>query len=107
MKNLMLSSIVIAIILAAMFFSGWLVGKNTTIKKYESLPPKTVTKIDTMYIACPPVTQIKWKTKTVYLPAADPDNEPMDTIDYPFDAPQDSVAVQIPIDKYVAHKDSL
>ena len=53
------------------------------------------------------VTLVKWKTKYLPLPPADPEDEPMDTIDNPYDNPPDSAAVEIPISRYVAEQDSL
>lgn len=50
------------------------------------------------------------RTVTAWLPVAAPDpddHEPMDTIDYPYTNPTDSVMVTIPISRYVAEQDSL
>lgn len=92
----------LALIVASFFIGRW-------TKPEKPLPPPTIIeRIDTVTITEIRIDTIeKVRTITAYLPIAETD-EPMDTIDYPYDnPPADSVAVQIPISRYVAEQDSL
>jgi len=82
-------------------YVGWKLGRDSVKIPEPQIIVDTVTitevRIDTVE---------RIRTVTAWLPAADPDDEPMDTIDAPCPI-QDSVAVQIPISRYVAQEDSL
>lgn len=85
--------------------AGFVLGKERRPKT----EPTVEVRIDTVTITEVRIDTIeRVRTITAYLPIAEPDDEPMDTIDYPYDNPcADSVAVQIPISRYVAEQDSL
>ena len=71
-------------------------GVSTQLDTATTQHPKA----DTVFL-------VKWKTKYLPPPPADPDDEPMDTIDPYWQPPADSLAVQVPISRYVAEADSL
>ena len=71
-------------------------GVSTQLDTATTQHPKA----DTVFL-------VKWKTKYLPPPPAEPDDEPMDTIDPYWQPPADSVAVQVPISRYVAEADSL
>lgn len=101
-KTLILLACALALIAAAFFIGRW-------TKPEKPLPPPTIVeRIDTVTITEIRIDTIeRIRTVTAYLPVVEPD-EPMDTIDYPYDNPPvDSVAVEIPISRYVAERDSL
>lgn len=68
--------------------------------------PTIIERIDTVTITEIRIDTVeRVRTVTAYLPIVEDEAEPMDTIDYPYTP--DSVAVQIPISRYVAEQDSL
>lgn len=101
-KTLILLLAGIAIIAASFFIGRW-------SKPDKPIPPPTIIeRIDTVTITEIIVDTVELvKTITVYLPVAEDDDEPMDTIDPYWQPPVDSVAVEIPISRYVAQEDSL
>ena len=106
MKQIYLILLAIGLIILSFFIGRW-------TKPDKPIPPSTVeVHIDSVsHFDVTPVSIKPIKTVTAYLPISLPDeedDEPMDTIDYPYDNPPvDSVAVEIPISEYVAEKDSL
>lgn len=112
----MLSIAAAIIATTSCFCAGWHFGK-ASIKIPE---PTTEVRIDTVTVTAPSTDSVaQVGTVVAQLPVARPkpveiegtineDDEPMDTIDYPYDnPPADSAAVEIPISRYVAEKDSL
>lgn len=104
MKRLIPIFGLIGLLVLSFFLGRW------TKPEKPALPPQIVEKIDTVLlteIRVDTITRIK--TITEYLPVVDDvSDEPMDTIDYIFDNPvRDSVKVEIPINRYVAQKDSV
>ena len=101
---------VVCFLVGSWFGYSW---GTTRARKGQEQPADTTsveTQLDTTTTQHPKVdtvTLVKWRTKYLPLPPADPDDEPMDTIDNPYDNPPDSVAVEIPISRYVAEQDSL
>lgn len=101
----------IILVALVMIVVSFFVGRCT--KQDKPIPPSIIeVHIDSVsHFNVAPVKIKPVKTITAYLPIALPDeedDEPMDTIDYPYDNPPvDSVAVEIPISEYVAEKDSL
>lgn len=98
----------IALALIAAFVYGvtaFVVGFNFgKMKRPQPTEPTIVEKIDTVTVTEVRIDTIeRVRTVTAYLPVVEPDDEPMDTIDFT----PDSVHVEIPISRYVAQKDSL
>lgn len=100
-----LVAIVIAGIICGMF------GYHLCKEKFSHQEPIIEVRVDTVTITEVRVDTVeKVRTVPAYLPVVKPedDDEPMDTIDYPYDnQPTDSVMVEVPISRYVAQKDSL
>lgn len=107
MKKNLIILVAALVLLAASFFIGRWSKPDKPLP-----PPEIVVKLDTITLRDTDIV-VQWKDRirkdTVWLPLVDmDDDEPMDTIDYPYDnPPRDSVAVEIPIDRYIAQKDSL
>lgn len=105
-QKILLAGIVAALVISlTCFLSGFSFGKKSVV-----IPePKIEVRVDTVTIIEVRVDTIeKIRTITAYLPVVKDDDEPMDTIDYPYDnPPADSVKVEIPISRYVAQEDSL
>jgi hypothetical protein len=90
------------------FLAGGWFGLEMGRKRAENKPPKIEVRVDTVTITQVRVDTVeKVRTITAYLPVVPDDDEPMDTIDNPYDNPPDSAAVEIPISRYVAEQDSL
>lgn len=102
--------ILIALALAVLSF---FLGRWTKPDKSISSATVEVHLDSTSHFNVEPVSIKPIGTITAYLPVVlsadvEEDDEPMDDIEYPYDnPPEDSVAVQIPISRYVAEKDSL
>ena len=96
-------------IFAVVFLAaGILFGRIWGISCVPKQEPTIVVKVDTVTVTEVRIDTIeRVRTITAYLPVAEPDDEPMDTIDYPYTNPTDSVMVTIPISRYVAEQDSL
>lgn len=101
-KGILAGLIAAVVCLAIGIWFGFELGQ----KRAENKPPKIEVRIDTVTITQVRIDTVeKVRTITAYLPVVPDDDEPMDTIDYPFTP--DSVAVEIPISRYVAEQDSL
>ena len=101
-KGILAGLIAAAVCLAIGIWFGFEMGQ----KRAENKPPKIEVRIDTVTVTEVRIDTVeKVRTITAYLPVVPDDDEPMDTIDYPFTP--DSVAVEIPISRYVAEQDSL
>lgn len=102
-------AIAAALVLAVVSFAA---GRNGGIcKARRDTINDTIVRVDTVTVTQVRIDTVeRVRTVTAYLPAALPDpedaGEPMDTIDYGLPLP-DSVAVEIPISRYVAQEDSL
>lgn len=104
-KGLLIGIVAAFVAAIICFVTGFTFGKKSV-----KLPKPTVeVRVDTVTITEVRVDTIeKVRTITAYLPVVEDDDEPMDTIDYPYDnPPEDSVKVEIPISRYVAQEDSL
>lgn len=105
-KTLILLVAALALLAAAFFIGRW----SKPDKPVP--PPEVIVQIDTVTITEKEIV-VQWRDRvrvdTAWFPLVDmDDDEPMDTIDYPYDNPPvDSVAVEIPIDRYIAQQDSL
>lgn len=101
-KGILAGLIAAAVCLAIGIWFGFEMGQ----KRAENKPPKIEVRIDTVTVTEVRIDTVeKVRTITAYLPVVPDDDEPMDTIDRPFTP--DSVAVEIPISRYVAEQDSL
>lgn len=93
--------------LVCFLVGGWF-GLEMGRKRAENKPPKIEVRIDTVTVTEVRTDTIeKVRTITANLPAVPDADEPVDTIDPYWQPPADTVAVQIPISRYVAQKDSL
>lgn len=101
-KGILAGLIAAVVCLAIGIWFGFEMGQ----KRAENKPPKIEVRIDTVTVTEVRIDTVeKVRTITAYLPVVPDADEPMDTIDYPFTP--DSVAVEIPILRYVAEQDSL
>lgn len=101
-KGILAGLIAAVVCLAIGIWFGFEMGQ----KRAENKPPKIEVRIDTVTVTEVRIDTVeKVRTITAYLPVVPDADEPMDTIDCPFTP--DSVAVEIPISRYVAEQDSL
>lgn len=101
-----LAAFVVAVVLIC---TAYAIGQNRGYSRgLRGSSPAIVVKHDTVTTTKVIVdTVYKVRTITAYLPVVPDADEPMDTIDNPYDNPPDSAAVEIPISRYVAEQDSL